>query len=163
MVQPTAPAPLDHADLIRVAHGYRDALHAGDLIAACGYMTEDCVARWVAGMLFSAFYVVDGLEDRGPFMALVNKHGLPTNTRGDIRRGPGLPRALDELAGWLASELGDEHDLRKSMREQSADMRVSGFRMYGADKAYADTRTPARKGRLEFKRTTEGWRIENAQ
>ena len=163
MVHPTPPSANDLADLRRIARSYGEALGAGRLEDACAVMTEDCVARLVAVMLFNAFYVADGMRDRSTLEGLIERHGLPRNTRGDVPRGPDAPRALAALLDWLVEHSGTDPDPRTTLAAQSRDMEFSEFRMYGSGKAYADTRTPVRSGRLEFKRTAEGWRIEQAQ
>ena len=160
MFRPYPPSPDDLAELERVAEGYRAAMEGREWQRAAQLLTDKGLAQHIAVILFGSFYEVDsGKIDRDSFMALLQRHGLPTNTRDEWQFHPGLPIAFSELIEWLGDECTD-HDVRAQLSDPFVDGRFENFRMLESGQAAATlVHGGGRRQDVRFDKTDQGWRI----
>jgi len=158
--RPYPPSPEDLAELETVAEGYRAAMARREWQRAGQLLTDKGLAQHIAIILFGSFYEVDsGKIDRDSFMALLERHGLPTNTRSEWLFHPGLPLAFAELIEWLGAQWTD-YDILAQLSDPFADARFEDFRMLESGQASATlVHGDGRRQNARFEKTDQGWRM----
>lgn len=111
-------------------------------------------------ILFGSLYEVDGGNiDFDSFTALLERHGLPTNTRNEWLSHPGLRFAFAEILEWMSAQCGDK-DVLAQLSDPFVDVRFENFRMLESGQASATlVHGGGRKQDARFDKTDQGWRM----
>lgn len=158
---PPTFAPGDEEALVALLARFQIAGSVGDWPVAFGWLTWRAGASILAAVLFGCFYRVSEQRELAPSLfEILERHGLPKNTKNGIPEDINLGAAFQEIVDWMAASLTEE-DASFGVRfaRTIKDSQYVDFRPWSDDRAAATQRSEGRDRTMEFDRTADGWRI----